>query len=346
MAQIDVKTVTAQVKKNELHNLYYLYGLNVSGVELLTKSIIKKAVGDNEEFALNRLNGKEINISDFCDIIEMMPMMSEYNCVLVNDYNCDEQREDVNKQLLDALKNVPEHTVIIFNITGFDVKNGKKNISGKNKKLVDLIAKNGIVCEQGIKTPAELSKEIVSKVSARGGMISVANAQELASMCLSDTLAIGNEIDKLCAYANGREISLEMINTLVFRQREVTVYNLANAVSAMNKKAAFDALDELMAQRVNRGIILSAISGSFIDMYRAACAKQSNRSQNDMMRDFGYKWDFMVRNAFRDSSRMSLKRLRACIAILRDTAVQLNSTSADERVVLEQAVTKMLMTKN
>lgn len=42
---------------------------------------------------------------------------------------------------------------------------------------------------------------------------------------------------------------------------------------------------------------------------------------------------------------MSQKKLRGCIQILRDTAVTLNSTGADERVVLEQAITKMLVLK-
>lgn len=346
MAQADARQIAAQLKKGEIHNLYYLYGLDVNGVEKLTKAIIKKLVGDNEEFALNKLSGKNINVSELRDMAEMMPMMTDYNCILINDYNCDDQREETNKMLLETLKEVSAQTVIIFNVTGFDVKNGKKTVTGKNKKLVDLIAKNGIVCEQGIKTPSELAKDIVAKVSSRGGMISFDNAKELAAMCLSDTLMIGNEIDKLCAYAAGREITSEILHALVSQQSDVTVYNLANAVSAFNRKAAFDALDELISQRINRGIILSAVSSSFIDMYRAACAKQANRNYNDVMTDFGYKWEFMVKNAFRDSSRMSVQRLRKCITILSDTAAQLNSTSADERIVLEQAVSKMLMTKN
>ena len=35
---------------------------------------------------------------------------------------------------------------------------------------------------------------------------------------------------------------------------------------------------------------------------------------------------------------MSIQKLRSCIQILRETAVTLNSSGADEKVVLEQAV--------
>ena len=360
MPQADSKTVEAQLKKGELHNLYYLYGQNVSGVEKLTKKIIRAAVGENEDFSLTRLEGRYLDFSELYDMIQIMPMMSEYNCILINDYNCEKPRDDMrgqtvdslNKKLLETIKEIPSQTVVIFNVTGFEVKtkydrkSKKQIVSDKNKKLADFIAKNGIVCELTVKTTAELAKDISASVSARGGMISLDNARELAEMCLSDTLTIANEIDKLCAYAQGREITRETLNEMVHRHSGVTVFNLADAVASFNKKAAFDALDELMAYKENRGSILANITNSFLDLYRAACAKKSGKQVSDVMSDYSYIWSFKVEKAFQNSSRMSLRRLRECIKILRDTTAQLNSTSTDEKTVLEQTVTKMLMTKN
>lgn len=352
MAAVDVKTVRSQLRKGELHNLYYIFGQNIVEVEALTKKIIRAAVGDNEEFALNRLSGAELDPDILRDTSEMMPMMTEYNCILVNDYNCESQREDVNKKVAEVLKNIPEHTVIIFNITGFEPKtrfdrrSNTRSITDKNKKLADIAAKNGILCEAAVKTPSELARDIQASVSSRGGSISMDNARELAEMCLSDTLTIRNEVDKLCAYAQGRDITADMLHELVHRQNGVTVFNLADAVASFNRTAAFDALDELMADKNNRGAVLANITNSFIDMYRAACARKSGRQVSDVMNDFSYAWEFKVKNAFRDSSRMSIERLRGCICILRDTAMELNSTSTDEKTVLEETITWMLMTRN
>ena len=92
MPQEDSKTIISKLRKGELSNIYYIFGKNVIGVENLTKEIIKAAVGDNEEFALNKLNGKELDMSALEDTIQMMPMMSEYNCIIVNDYNCERPR--------------------------------------------------------------------------------------------------------------------------------------------------------------------------------------------------------------------------------------------------------------
>lgn len=121
MAYTDARTIASQLKKGEIRNLYYIFGADVVRVERLTKQIIKAAVGDNEEFALTRMNGKKIDFNELYDTVQMMPMMSEYNCILVNDYNCEKPREDMrgytaddlNKKLIEVLKEVPPQTVVV-----------------------------------------------------------------------------------------------------------------------------------------------------------------------------------------------------------------------------------------
>ena len=360
MPQTDPKTVKTELKKGELKNLYYIFGKNIPEVEKLTKQIIKAAVGDNEDFALNKIDGRYLDTSELYDMIQMMPMMSDYNCILINDYNCEKPREnmaglraeDLNKKLAEVLKDIPSQTVVIFNVTGFEIavktdyKTGKSIIKDKNKKLADLAAKVGELVECPIKSENELAKEIAASVSARGALISLDRARELAEMCQSDTLTIKNEIDKLCSYVGSGEITSEVLQNLVHRQSDVTFFKLADAVAAFNKRSAFEALGELMQDKENRGAVLANITGSFIDMYRAACARQRGKQVMDVKEDFAYVWEFKVKNAFRDSSRMSIRRLRECIKILRDTNITLNSGGGDEKTILEQTVTKMLMTKN
>ena len=360
MPQTDPKTIKAQLRKGELKNLYYIYGRNIPEVEKLTKLIISAAVGDNEDFALNRLDGRYLDTSELYDMMQMMPMMSEYNCIVVNDYNFEKPREnmaglkadDLNKKLMEVLKEIPSQTVLIFNVTGFEIglktdyKTGKSTVKDKNKKLADYAAKVGESVECPVKTENELAKDIAASVSARGSLISLDNARELAEMCQSDTLTIRSEIDKLCSYAGKNEITADILHNLVHRQSDATFFKLADAVSAFNKRMAFDALDELMQDRENRGAVLANITASFIDMYRAACARKKGKQVADVKADFAYVWEFKVKNAFRDSSRMSIKRLRECVSILRDANITLNSGGCDEKVVLEQTVTRMLMTKN
>ncbi len=353
MAYTDAKTIKTQLRKGELCNLYYIYGEDISGVEKLTSQIIKTAVGDNEDFALSRLSGKKLDIPELRDLTEMMPMMAEYNCILINDYNCEEQREETTKQLVEVLKSVPPMTIVIMNVTGFEIKTKfdyktkSRVIADKNKKIADVIAKNGAAVCFSLKTPQELAKDISAAVSSRGGAISLDNAREIAERCLCDPLAAENETEKLCSYAQGREITYDMIDSMVHRQTGVTVFRLADSVAAFDGKQAFEALDELMQSKENRGSVLASITNSFLDMYRVLTAKQSGHTASEVVQDFGYfNRAFVIEKMYRSPSRISLARLRSCLAILRDTAMTLNSTGGDEKIVLEQAVTKMLALKN
>lgn len=360
MANLNSKELLTELKKGNLSRIYYIFGEDTAGVIDVTHKIIRAAVGDNEQFALTKLDGKRLDMSQLEEYIGQFNMMSEYNCILINDYNCEKpyedmrgkKAEDVTKNLLSVLKSIPEQTVVIFNVTGFEVKvqrdyRANRNvIKDKNKKLADFADKNGIVCELPIKTAQELSRIIANMAASRGGAISLNNAQELAELCLCDELVIRNELDKLCAYANGSEITAEMLRELVSRRTDMTVYSLAKAVASLNSKAAFEAIDEINITKDNRTLVFHAIFSAFTDMYRAACAKNSRISIDKAAADFGYAGrSFIMKNAFNSGAGMTVHMLRQCVLILRDSAVKMNSSACDPRYEIEQAVTKMLRVK-
>ena len=361
MSILEPKAIAPALKKGEVSNIYYIYGTDVTEVERVTGQIIKAVVGDAEDFALTKLQGRLLDFDSLYDLVQMMPMMSEYNCILINDYNFEKPAENMrghtadfyNDRLMSIIKEIPPQTVVICNVTGFSVAtkyDSKKRdyvISDKNKKLADYAAKNGVVCKCSKRTPQELSKTIANKASARGGMIPVRTAERLAQMCLCDSLRIDNEIEKLCAYAAGREITMEMLDELVHEDSEMTGFKLAAAVASMNSRAAFDAIDEMNIDDKNRMMVLSAVQTTFLDLYRAAIAVNSGVGVDQVVSDFGYYGrKFAVEKAFRDCRKMSVRKYRGCIKILRDINVLLNSSAADPKTVFEEAVTKMLALKN
>jgi len=346
MPESNAKKILSQLKNNEINNLYYLYGQNTAGVEGIVKEIINKTVGDYQDFALTRTDGKSLNIKELENKIEMLPMLSDYNCILINDYNADEQREDTNKAVVKLLQEIPPRTVIIFSITACDIKKGKKSISPKNKKITECAKKYGILCECPIPSKAELIKYIVSSAKKNNCSISSVCAGELAEYCLGDTLSINNEIQKLCSYVSysgANEITSDIVRLLVYRQSDTDIYKLANAVCRFDGQSAFEALDELLAQKTERTKILFAVSSSFIDIYRAKTAIKNGIQINQTAKDFSYPWEFAVKNAYRNCSGISVSRIRKCLSILRDTALILNTSPCNEKTVMEEAVSKMLL---
>ena len=95
MPSTDYRTIEKNLNNGKIDNLYYIYGQNTTGVQKLTRQLIKATVGENEDFSLTRFNGKKLDFSELRDTIQIMPMMSEYNCILINDYDFEKPREEI-----------------------------------------------------------------------------------------------------------------------------------------------------------------------------------------------------------------------------------------------------------
>lgn len=344
MPQINAGELSKKIKAGEISNAYYIYGKDIMTVENAVKAVLKKALGKEWKNEYTKVEGKNVDVSSLIDMLEICPMFSEYNAVVLNDLNAKEISKDSLKQLTDMILNIPAFTIFIISITGFDIYGGKKSITGENKKIIDAVSKKGIVCECGIKNMAETVKFICAFAQKQGCSISSKNAQMLAEYCLMDSMQISNEMNKLCAYKEGGEICADDIDALVSGQIETDSFKLAKAVVSMNSSQAFFLLDDLLNKRNEPIAVLSAISMSFLDLYRARAAMTVNKRQQDIVSDFNYKGrEFAVNNAYRDCRRISLENLRKCIGILRDTDKKLKSSSGTQRIILEKAITEMLI---
>ena len=146
MARIDTKQLADSLKRRQLSNLYYFYGSDTMAVEQCVKSVLRIA-SDGDETAVTKIDGTNPDVSQLADEAELCPMFSDYNCIWVHDLNMETQREDVRKAILEILKNVSPQTILVFDVTGFDIFGGKtgknKKPTDKNQKIIGYIAKNG-----------------------------------------------------------------------------------------------------------------------------------------------------------------------------------------------------------
>lgn len=344
MPEISVLDLSKKIRSGEISGVYYIYGKDVSAVEAGTKSIFKKLIGKNYANDINRVDGGNIDISMLCDMLEQNSMFSQYNAVLINDLNAEELSADQLKALIKTVEDIPENTVAVFNITGISITNAKNKITTKNKKLMDAVAKNGVVCNCQLKTAAALGKALCDRAKKLGCIISKKNAERIAVECLLNTLTAYSEIDKLCDYCQEGEITSEMIDMLVSGQIETDAFKLAAAVTSMNARLAFTILNNLIDTHTEPIAIISAVSRSFVDLYRARAAMTVGKYQADIIADFSYKGrEFVVNNAYRDCRRISVEGMRRCIEILRSAERKLKSSSLDGGIMLEKTVAEMLI---
>lgn len=338
----DLKTA---IKNRQFKNAYYFYGKDISAIEAYTKNLVSRIVDkENADYNLHSFDGKTFDLDLFSDACDGLPVFAEYVCCTVCDMNAESLNADSLNNIVSIIGNLPESTILIFYYTSVDVTDGKKYPTAKNKKLMDAVNKVGGVCNFALKTPAALSKEIMAKVSKAGCGISRDAAVFLAEQCLCNTLMIENEIDKLTAYAQGNEITVDTVRMLSPRQIETTSFDLARAITRMDSVTAMRLLNDLTEEKTEPISILYAVTGNMLDLYRARTAMSCGKSPEDVKTDFGYSkvLSFRVDNAFRDVNRISMPHIRMCMKVLAETDSAMKSTKTPPQTLLEEAVVKML----
>lgn len=341
MALVRASDLLKQLQGGDIRSLYYLWGSDVASVESLTHRMVKRLTG-GDSHAVTRFDGAAFDADAFTDAAMLFPMCADYNVLLINDFDCEQQRDSVIKQVSGVLSELPPTTVVIVYQTGVDVCGGKRKPTSKNAKFQQLFQTNGMLCEMAVRTPAQLGKTIAEKAARSGCTISKKNAEFLAERCLCNLLVLRSELDKLCAYAQGQEITESMITELVSGQIETDSYALARAVISKNAKETMRLFGALIPFE-SPDAILAALSASMMDLYRAASAMAAGLQMESVRSDFPYqRREFAVKNAFRDCRKLSMEQLRACIQILETTSAGLHSMRTDPQLQIEQALISML----
>lgn len=332
--------LNSELKAGRLRRAYFLYGEEVYLTGLYADKIAKTA-GSDEADGLNFLRLRGVpDMNSLSDFAESMPFFAEHKCVRITDLDPEELDNDQLKALISLIEQLPDTTVLIIAQTGLEVDDRKPK--AKTKKLIQAIEQCGAVCKMQF-LPLEKTAAMAAKKAARSGCsLSQENALHLAELCGRSLTIIQNEVDKLCAYQQSGEISRADIDALTPRQIDVSVYALADSLLSGKPGTAYRMLDDIFAQCVEPIIIMSALSGAFVDYYRAKLGQQARKTPADAAKDFGYYGRaFVMTNAYRSVQRLSERFLKDCIAVLFRTNKLMNSSKTDSRLLLERAIAEI-----
>lgn len=341
MAKIGEKELKQQIKNKEFSNAYFIYGeesyLKEFYVNKLKEIIVEPAFAD---FNFHQYNGKDTSLDDILKDAEMLPIMSSYVFIHVSDYPFGDSKNDC-EMIKEFLTDLPETTILVFSYDNIAV-DIKKNT--KWKLVESAFAKYGSSVNLEKRTEGDLVKLLVSGCKKRGALLPPDNARYLISVSGSDIKTLLNETEKLSYYVNGGEITKDIINQLAVKCLQARVYDLSKAIVKGDYNKAYSVLDTLFAMKEDSISVLSVISGCYVDMYRAKCAKIAGEPVEDVANYYNYKGrEFALRNAMRDCTALSVDQLRKSLDVLMQADNALKSTGADKRLILEETLVKLLL---
>ncbi len=335
----------AELKEGRLSRIYFLYGEEDFLVKTYVDKITALAVPEGaREMNVIRFSGNP-PAAELADAVESFPFFSEKKCVIIKDLSPDEMENDTHKAYLKILEDIPETTVLI--IAEINVMSDFGKPKAKLKKIMEASDKAGFSCEMRY-LPLSKAAAMAAKKAARAGCtLSGDNAAYLAELCGRSLTLLSNEIDKLCAYKNGGEITRADIDMFTPKPTDASIYALSDELFAGRTGNAFRILDELFLRQTEPIIILGTLSGYFTDLYRAKTAITAKKTAADVVSDFKYppNRSFVVKKAFEQARRLSEEYIGGCIGILYNTNILLNSSRTDKRALIERALAEISLLK-
>lgn len=332
-----VEQIRQQLKSGELARLYVLYGEEEYLKSLYCGRIEKRAVEAMEDFNLHRFD-REISLSRLTAALDNLPVMSRYKCIVLQDVDPDGMKAEEWKQLQPILKNIPEDCVMVWH---FDAVAYNKK-SSRWRTLLGIAGKNGVAAEVGRQNRGELIRWLQKNAAETGCKLTSDCAGTLIDLCGDDMNTLRHELDKICAYTASGEIMPKTVELLAIRPLDASVYDLTRAVMGKDVNRALAIIRELFERKEEPVVILSTLSGSVCDLFRAKAARLSGAGAAEITAAFPYPGrEFRVRNALRDCAYLELSTLRAFLALLMRADESLKSSRTDSRVILERLVVEM-----
>jgi len=325
--------------KEDKTNIYILFG-DDGYLKKMYKDKISRGICEPDDIFNYQNFGPDCDLQDVYDSVLQFPMMNDKKCVILNDYNfldCD--NEDYDK-LCTVIKENPDSCVFVlwFDSMEFDVK---KNV--KFKKLVTEAEKNnGIAVMLNHRSQAELVKMLTDGAKKRGCRFDNNAARYLVETVGQDINTLVNELEKLCAYAQGGEITKQTVDLVAAKTVEASIYNLSIQIINCNMQGAMKLLDDLFFMRVDPIIILSTVSSCYVDMYRVFVGKAKGMNLSQIAERFGYKTNFFVlERAQENIRRFDFNRFSLSFEVLKNADKSLKSFSSNPRTVLEQLAVRL-----
>ena len=348
MARLSEQDFRKELSAGDFSRVYLIYGEEKYLVREYTKRLCTKIAGkEPSDFDYIRLSAST-PVEDIFYACEQFPLFSKYKCVVVSDYDINALSESDMKLMIKNCEDIAPSAVLIFTMPTLTAEGGKNDKkSSKLQKLASALQKSGTVLELTHRDDIALESQLAAWAEKDGCKLTKLNASRIISLCGTDMNALRNEIDKLVSYANGGEITREMIGVLVVKNTEARIFALSDCISNGDHSGAYSQLYALLEQNEKPEMILSVLGSVYIDMYRAKTASESGVSVSQTASDFKYgKREFLLKNAGKRAARFSTAALRNILDIIIETDIRMKSRPDDRRILLETLIARLIVATN
>ena len=321
----DLRALDTHIKAGALLPVYLLYGEENRQIEAARDRLVKTIVPEGDSMNLLRCDGSggEVDWDGIADLLWSMSFTPGRKCAVVDDLNPSGLGSTGMSKLSELLAQPTEDGVLILTVRGSARQFAKKEAAAT--KLLNL-------CDKAGQTALRL-----------GCVLEPEEAALLADYCNLDSLRLRQEVEKLAAYHGYTgKILKEDIEALVAPTVDANVFQLGDKVLRGDFNGAMAIVDDLLFLQERPESILTILTMSFVDYYRAAAVRRAGVADATARKELGYGGSYRFTKALEQCGRLSRPALEGSLEILADADARMKQSAADGRTVLEVTILRLI----
>lgn len=219
--------------------------------------------------------GKDINPRAIIDLAETLPFFADRRVIMVENSGFFKNKCE---ELADYMSEIAESTCFIFVETEIDKRN----------RLYKEVKKYGRIVEFGTQKEDTLLKWVLGLLKKERKNITKETLQIFLTKTGSDMQIIKNELDKLTAYTEGRDvITTEDVEAVCTTQTTNKIFEMINAVAEGNQKKALELYEDLLALKEPPMRILFLIARQFNQLYEVKLLEKESIPSGEIAKKAG-----------------------------------------------------------
>jgi DNA polymerase-3 subunit delta len=315
------------LKDGRIQPLYLLFGVETYLRDAAVSSITDAALHDTllREFNESSFNLLDTSAQAAVAAAEQLPMMSSKRVVRVKQFGkLGESDEEV---LARYIERPVDSTVMIFIATDLD----------KRKKLTKTLLDNCLVVEFTELKDGEAKAWAKAHLRKLKATADEPVLSEIVTLVGTDVQTLSTELEKLASASLPRgHITMDLVEALIDRSRELSNFALGDHLVARNRKRALEVLHRLLEDGAEPVMLLGAIAGNY---HRLALAKDalSRGSKDDVFRVVPVP-PFKRSEFISSLQRTDAARIVESLKLIADADLAIKTSQATPRLQLEMLV--------
>ncbi len=328
-----IKEINNQLKQNKFNPIYFLYGddefaLN-EALELIQNSARNFISSD---FDKQIYFGSEKNLSEVIDFAQSFPFGSEKKLIIVKEFEKMYNKKE-SKLFLHYLKSPAEFTIMILIYNDVLTKLSSEEIS--------LLKNNNWIYEAKELKAKGLIDWLISLAGSNNKELSSFDALLMIEMIGEDRSLLKTQLDKIILFLGAdKNITPEVIQSVVSTTKEYTIFNLQDAIAIKDKtqtfKIAFNLLDkeEIL-------MIIGSLNKYFMNLAQIPEMIQKKLPDEVMAKKLSTHPYFL--HKFKDARKLySDKKLYHISKALLEADLSVKTSSTNEKTILTKLLAEIL----